>query len=150
MLDEVLALHSVTQISTMWKVCTGAVESESDQWWEGQICYIYAILLFFFSPETRLVSLLSFYLFYVSLLGGCVDLLFVLPVLLLCLVIRALMLSHLSSPLFILDALGWDLCNDLLEIFLLWQQGDSSMSWEASVFAECIRITEINKNVVRS
>lgn len=64
------------------------------------------MLLFLFSPETRLVSLLSFYLFCIGLLGGCVDLLFVLPVLLLCLVIQGLVLSHLSSPLFILDALG--------------------------------------------
>lgn len=117
--------------------------------WRCWMKSIYAIL-FFFPPETRLLSLLSFYLFYIGLLGGCVDLLFVLPVLLLCLVIQGLMLSHLSSPLFIIDTLGWDLCNDLLEIFLLWWQGDSSMSREASVFAECIRRTEINKNVVRS
>lgn len=61
----------------------------------------------FFPPENTVNFIVSsFYLFYIGLLGGCVDLLFVLPVLLLRLVIQGLMLSHLSSPLFILDALG--------------------------------------------
>lgn len=60
-----------------------------------------------------------YYLDRICILSDSVDLLFVLLILLLCLLIGCLEISHLSSGLIILGTLGRDLRNDLLKIFLL-------------------------------
>lgn len=65
-------------------------------------------------PQGFMLNLLC-----VGLLGGGVDLFFVLPVLLLCRLVLGLELGHMRAPLFVFGQLERNLCNDLLEIFFL-------------------------------